>query len=389
MIILLFALLQGGCPEYRDDPDDGEYSGPPPENVSLYIRTWNIPGGGKWNAAMIRGGCMSELIIAFALINTGDYSLYISDSFPNLWNEVAALKEQYPHLRVNISVGGGSESGLAGFSEMAGDPALRSVFTANVCNWLETHNLDGVDIDWEYPVGPPWDSVRHLEDRENYITLLREIRDALDALGEQTGKRYGLSTAIPASSWFITANDVKAAAQIVDGLKLMAYDYYGDWGTPRTGHNAALYRNPDDPANWSTDQAVKAYLNAQVPPEKIVLGIAFYGQAWDNVPQGPNANTPGLYQTGSNTKFYTTLAWSDIQKDYLKPGSGYTRYWDKTAKAPFLYNGSRWISYTDHEQVRAITGYVKEKNLGGVFVWEYGHDMGGELLNTLARNSEQ
>jgi chitinase len=43
-----------------------------------------------------------------------------------------------------------------------------------------------------------------------------------------------------------------------------------------------------------------------------------------------------------------------------------------------------WISYTDHEQLKEITGYVKEKNLGGVFAWEYGHDMDAELLKTMA-----
>ena len=396
-VIPVLTLILGGCPEARDESgDDGPVS-VGDAKVAAYIRTWGIPAEMRegdspyWNAAMIRGSLLSDLIIAFALIDQTDgTSVYIpevrSGSF-QLWDEVAALKEKFPRLRVNFSVGGGSAAGLAGFSPMAADPAKRAAFAANICGWLEQYNLDGVDVDWEYPVGPPWDNPRHFEDRENYIALLRDLRDAMDALGGKTGKYYGLSTAVPASTWFTDANDVRAAAEIADGLKLMAYDYYGSWSST-TGHNANLYQNPREPytSRWSTDQAVQVYLNAGVPPEKIILGVAFYGQAWRGVPQGNFANTPGLYQ--SRTAFVNTIAWSDIKSSYLKSGAGYTRYWDDTAKAPFLYNGDRWVSYTDHEQIKALTGYVKEKKLGGVFVWEYGHDMETELLETLTKNSQ-
>jgi chitinase len=121
-----------------------------------------------------------------------------------------------------------------------------------------------------------------------------------------------------------------------------------------------------------------------VPPEKIIVGIGFYGQQWNGVSAGSNANAPGLFRPFTTA---TTPDWSDIKQYYLRSDSGYTRYWDNIAKAPFLYNGDRLISYTDHEQIREITGYVKAKNLGGVFSWEYGHDMDGELLKTMAEGS--
>ena len=366
--------------------------------IAAYIRTWGIPASARepgsihWNAGMIKGEYLSDLIISFALINKSDgFSLYIpelvSGSFSNLWNEVSALKQQYPHLNVTFSVGGANE---AGFSDMADNTAKRAGFVANVCDWLENYGLDGVDIDWEYPVGPSWGQSIPSKpaDRENYIILLQEMRDAMDTLGETTGKRYSLSTAVPASGWFLQRNDVKAASEIADTLKLMSYDYYGSWSS-RTGHNANLYRNPRDPGNWSTDQAVGAYLSAGIQPEKIMLGVGFYGRLWRGVEQGSYGTTPGLFQpynTGGGT-----VSWIDIKQIYLKPGSGYTRYWDSSAKAPFLYNGDAamtgWLSYTDGEQIKELTAYVKEKNLGGVFNWEYAHDMGAELLEILAKNS--
>jgi len=380
-------LIMNGCPDSPADEDETEFIAGN-SKVSAYIRTWSLPAAARegshpyWKAGMIKGEYLSDLIIAFALINSTDgYSLFIpevNNGFA-LWTEVAALKAKYPHIKVKFSVGGGSAAGLAGYSEMAADPDLRAKFTANVCKWLEDYDLDGVDIDWEYPVGAEWSGYYRPEDRENYITLLQGIRDAADALGEKTGKRYLLSSAIPASNWFIQRNDVKAAAEIVDGLKLMTYDYHGSWSRT-TGHNANIYR---DSSGWSTNQSVNAYLRAQVPPEKIIIGVPFYGQVWRGVPEG-NKKTPGLFQTPAG--FVNTISWYEIKRNYLS--SGYKRYWDDTAKAPYLYNGDRWISYTDQDHVKALTNYVKENELGGLFVWEYAHDMDADLLKTLAVHSQ-
>ncbi|MDR2574905.1 MAG: hypothetical protein LBC52_00515 [Treponema sp.] len=387
--ILTLLLVLCGCPAEKGVEDPPFSLGD--VKVASYIRTWSIPtqwlepGSAHWKAGMIKGEYLSELIIAFATIKKTDgYSLEVPDTaytFRNMWDETAALKEKYPGLKVNISVGGANESG---FSEMAADTVKRASFIANVCDWLEKYNLDGVDIDWEYPVRPLSGGGQRPQDRQFYITLLQELREAMDELGEKTGKRYALSTAVPASSWFVNPSegvDIKAVSDIVDSFKLMAYDYNGSW-SKNTGHNANLYPKL---GGWSTDGAVKAYLNAQVPPEKIMVGVGFYGQSWKGVAAGSNTSLPGLSQPSAS--FGGTLSWDEINVYCLKPNSGYTRYWDSTAKAPFLYNGDRWISYTDHEQIKAITGYVKEKKLGGVFVWEYALDMGAELLKTLAESS--
>lgn len=399
-VLFLTALLFSACASLTGGGGKGVLN----PRVSSYIRTWPVPeteregGSLYWNAGMIKGQYLTDLIVSFALIDQGDgSSIYIpelrpladgSPMFSNIWDEIAAVKEQYPHLKVNISVGGYLGEG---FSDMSDDPVKRAAFVAKVCEWLENYNLDGIDVDWEYPVGPEWGSEIKVRpaDRQNYITLLQDLRNAMDTLGAKTGKRYGLSTAVPASNWFPKVNDVVAAAKIVDALKLMAYDYYGGW-SQTTGHHANLSNNPHDPAwgGWSTDQALDAYLAAWVPPEKIMLGVGFYGHAWKGVEQGPYEDTPGLFQPWKTLPFdQGTVSWTQV-KEFLKPGSGYTRYWDDLGQAPYLYNGDIWISYTDEEQIKLLAQYAKEKGLGGVFVWEYGHDMGAELLKILAENSQ-
>ncbi|MDR1866777.1 MAG: glycoside hydrolase family 18 protein [Treponema sp.] len=374
--------------------------------VSAYIRTWALGStqeefdrGVYWTFDQIKAEYLTDIILAFGLIDQQDKSsiylpdLYDSESklrhgatvpgFKSLWREVVKLKARYPHLKVNLSVGGY----LAEFSDTMHDPALRAKFISAVLISLGVHDLDGIDIDWEYPVGPDWGSEikARPEDRQNYLALLSELRTALDGLGAQTGKRYSLSTAVPASGWFVQKNDVVAAAQLVDSLKLMAYDYYGSW-SGQTGHCANLSNNPNDPdwGGWSTKQALDAYLNAGVPPGKLMIGIPFYGRAWNGVEDG---GVNGLYQKYKESAFPDGLPWSKI-KEFLKEGSGYTRYWDNRAQAPFLYNGDTFITYTDAEAIRLITAYGKEKGLGGVFTWEYAHDIHADLLSVMATSAQ-
>ena len=370
----------------NDDDDNGHEIIVTDMEIATYIRTWS-----SWTVNRIKGEYLSEFIIAFARISETDgYSLYIpavtNNTFPNLWNEVAALKVKFPHMKIKLSVGGGSERG---FPAMSADPVKRANFAANLCQWVVTRNLDGVDIDWEFPVRPITGGVEPTE-RDTYIALLQEVRNALDDLGEQNDRYYSLSAAVPVQRTFTTDNDVEAAANIVDQLKLMAYDFYGSWSAT-TGHNVKLYSDPSIPLNNpesnSIDRSINAYIDAGVPPGKISLGIAFYGFYWDGIDAGDNANAPGLLQPRNPTSSRDQIAWSNLRSN-LNPSSGFIRYWDDIAKAPFLYNSSskRWITYTDHEQIELLAAYAKEKKLGGVFIWELFHDPDNELLQTLVDN---
>lgn len=397
--VLLTALLAVACASVKVVQPVIDPAGPV---VASYIRTWPIgsteadmDSGKHWTADDVKGEYLTDLIIAFALIKDGS-TIYIKDiedqpsssdpsvmvpGFHSLWDEIATLQARYPHLKINLSVGG---YGAEGFSDMAFDPSIRASFIKNVISWVSEKNLDGVDIDWEYPVGPEWGLPikTRPEDRENYISLLSELRTALNVLAETTGKTYKLSTAVPASGWFIGSNDVVAASKIVDALKLMSYDYYGSWsGT--TGHTANLYNNPSDPewGGWSSDQALRAYLDAGVSPEKMVIGAAFYGRAWTGVTAG---NTNGLFQKYKESAYPDGISTPDVKK-LLASDEGYIRYWDDVAKAPFLYNGTTFITYTDEEAIKEITNYAKAKGLGGVMNWEYAHDMNADLLKSLAQ----
>lgn len=341
--------------------------------IVSYIRTWTIDGQ-YWNRDMLKINCLTEIDIAFALIKNGA-EIYIPDEEKGfkIWDEVEKLKKDFPNLRIILSVGGW---GADGFSDMAMNPVLRERFCKNVVDYIKKHNLDGVDIDWEYPAGENIPIKSRPEDRENYILLLKELRSYLDNLEKETGKKYYLSTAVPASLWFVERIDVLTASLIVDFLKVMCYDYYGSW-SKTTGHHANLYENPKDPMKHSSSKAIEAYLNKGISAKKILFGIPFYGRGWKGVRNENN----GLFQPYEST--LEGLSFRKIKK--LISEENLKRYWDDFAKAPYLYNGDIFISYIDEEALGYIVKYVKEKNLSGVMIWEYGEDPEGELLYCICR----
>ena len=142
--------------------------------VIAYIRTWPIPEPMRdgnnpfWTAAMIPGQYITDLVISFALLCEEDVSSLYIPEYPefNVWGEVAALQELHPELRIHIALGGGYAGG-EGFSRMAANPAKRGAFVQNIVDMLYQRNLDGVDLNWEFPVGAPWDEPRRPQDARN------------------------------------------------------------------------------------------------------------------------------------------------------------------------------------------------------------------------------
>jgi chitinase len=168
-------------------------------------------------------------------------------------------------------------------------------------------------------------------------------------------------------------------ARFVDTVNLMSYDYYEPSDDHTTGHHAPLFTNPLDPKQISADASVRAFEQAGVPASKILLGLPFYGHIWSHVPD----RNHGLFQPGSSIPDayapYGLIASTMLDH-------GFTRYWDPTASAPYLYNAEKqlFVSYEDPESLTAKCTYVLHLQLGGVMFWDYSSDPTGTLLRTLS-----
>ncbi|WP_068619093.1 glycosyl hydrolase family 18 protein [Paenibacillus tuaregi] len=296
-------------------------------------------------------------------------------------NQLNVLKKKNPNLKTIISVGGWSWSNR--FSDVAASQSTRETFAKSAVDFIHKFGFDGVDLDWEYPVGDglAGNSVSPA-DKTNYTLLLQEIRNKLDAAGAKDGKHYYLTIASGAGPNFSNNTELGKIGAIVDWINIMTYDLNGGW-VKVSAHNAPLYYDSAAQAagvpnadTFNVDAAVKGHLNAGVPASKIVLGLPFYGRGWDSVGSANN----GQYQTASGASQAGTwengvFDFNDLEANYINK-NGYTRYWNDTAKVPYLYNPSnkRFISYDDVESIGYKTAYIKSKGLGGGMFWELSSD---------------
>lgn len=286
---------------------------------------------------------------------------------------VQRIKLEHPELTVLLSVGGWS---AGGFSEAASTEEGRNSMAASAVRVLSELPFDGIDLDWEYPCYGEADIESSPDDKQNFTLLLKTIREALDVKGSQDGRHYLLTIAAGADQYYVDGTEMDQVQQYLDFVQLMTYDMRGGFQI-LSGHHTNLYTPPGDLFRISTDASVNLFLRAGVPKEKIVIGAAFYSRVWNSVPD----RNQGLHQMAGSTGGYGP-AYTELAADYINK-NGYIRYWDEEACAPYLFNGSSFISYDDEESIRCKCEYVKAKGLAGIMFWEYSCDKTHRLLSAL------
>lgn len=284
------------------------------------------------------------------------------------------LKKDHPELTILLSVGGWS---AGGFSEAASTREGRSKMAESAVRVLDTYPLlDGIDLDWEYPCYGEAGIAASPEDKTNFTSLLKEIRESLDRKSAAEGRHILLTIAAGADQYYIDGTEMDQVQQYLDYVQLMTYDMRGGFQT-LTGHHTNLYTPTGDLFRISVDASVRLFHQAGVPLEKLVIGAAFYSRMWKDVPnrnQGLHQMTAG---SGGYGPEFTQLAQNYIGKN------GFTRYWDDEAKAPYLFDGSTFITYDDEQSIHHKCEYVRERGLLGVMFWEYKCDRTHRLLDAI------
>ncbi|AJS60325.1 glycoside hydrolase family 18 protein [Paenibacillus sp. IHBB 10380] len=284
-----------------------------------------------------------------------------------------SIKGEHPELNVILSVGGWS---AGGFSEAAASEEGRSAMANSAVRVLTDYPFDGIDLDWEYPCYGEAGIQSSPDDKSNFTLLLKTMRDVLDRKGVQDGRHYLLTIAAGADQYYVDGTEMDQVQQYLDFVQVMTYDMRGGFQI-LTGHHTNLYTPSGDLFRISTESSINMFIRAGVPREKIVIGVAFYSRIWQQVPDINH----GLHQMAGSTGGYGP-DFTDLSANYIN-SNGYTRYWDEEAKAPYLFNGTSFISYDDEESLRHKCDYVKNNNLAGMMFWEYGCDKTHRLLDTM------
>ncbi len=408
-----------GTGNTTNPPNTG--SNPGNKKVIGYFVSWGVYGRDYHVKNIVTSGSADKLThINFAFANIGsDYKVTVGDPYADLdkyysaadsvdgvsdtWNtgvlrgsfhQLKKLKAIYPEIKLLISVGGWTWSDK--FSQMAMTQAGRATFIQSCIDiyikgqfssTLSSPGLfDGIDIDWEYPGAAGNTNNYSPEDTGNFTKLLSELRTALDTQGAIDGKQYLLTIAAPGGEAKFEQIEIGNIHPYLDFINLMTYDFHGAWGST-TNFHSALKGTTDDPT-WSAkfwaDNAIEAWLAGGVPPEKLVLGVPFYGRGWTGVSPGPNGD--GLFQAGSGAAPGTYEAGMEDYKVLKDLIPTYNSYFHSEAEAFWIYDSGTGIfwSFDDTASMTNKMNYIKANDLGGAMFWELsGDDAQGSLIEAI------
>lgn len=225
------------------------------------------------------------------------------------------------HIKVLVSIGGGSASGdkvlLARYFDLIA-PGKRAAFVAKLADYVTTHGFDGLDVDLEGP------SING-----DYGPFVRELAAVLRPTGKlltaALSKGYG-------------GNHVPDAVFAdFDFVNIMAYDGAGYWDPKSPGQHSSFDFARDNVSYW---------LDRGLPRDKAVLGVPFYG-----------------YGFGA---------------DFRKRDYPYASIIATHRGAEALDQTGNTIWFNGIPTIKAKARYVLDEHLAGIMIWSLDSDVKDE-----------
>ncbi|KAH7320966.1 putative glycosyl hydrolase, family 18 [Stachybotrys elegans] len=288
-----------------------------------------------------------------------------------------AIFKQMTGIKKIVSFGGWDFSTLPGTFHILREAVLpknRALFVSNIVNFFKTHNLDGVDVDWEYPgapdipdIPPPANPVEGM----NYYQTLVDIK-------KQLGSDKSVSFAAPASFHYLKSFPMKKMGESLDYIVYMTYDIHGQWDygnkwtTPGCPSGNCLRSHVNE---TETKDALAMITKAGVPSGKIVVGVSSYGRSFKMAQagcDGPNCKYTGSSRASNALKGRCTNTAGYISNaeinEIIKSGK-VTRQWKTAGSNILVYNSTEWVGYMNEDTKKERAAFYASYNFAGTTDW--------------------
>ncbi|UJR08796.1 hypothetical protein I4U23_013052 [Adineta vaga] len=302
---------------------------------------------------------------------------------PNTSNELSeikqftGLKQINPSLKVLVSVGGWTFNDPGPtrqeFHNIISTQNARNRFIRSVRKYLEKHHFDGIDIDYEYPAAE--DRGGSPIDTDNYVTLIKELRNAL-------GKKYLITIAAPASYWYLRHFKIGEMSKYLDFINVMTYDIHGVWDRDikSLGPYVKSHTNMEE-----IEQAFELFLRDGVKSDQLVFGLGYYGRSFTL--ESPSCKNLGCKfsgpgDPGSCTNSSGTLAWFEIEEIIAKNHQKTVKLDSSSMSKILTWGNNQWVAYDDEETLSMRRQYAKEHCLRGVMIWSIDQGLNREHDNS-------
>ncbi|KAL1935622.1 hypothetical protein VTP01DRAFT_4762 [Rhizomucor pusillus] len=352
--------------------------------LTAYVVDWALPVSIHWDM-------LDHVHYAFAIPDSdGNLSGFDSSQLKSV------VKEAHTHEKgISLSVGGWT--GSLHFSGLVRTASKREAFADVLVETCKQYDLDGLDIDWEYPNDPNGVSCNEKDENDtpNFLEFLKVLRKKLDATFKNERKWISASvgaTVFKGSNQESLSKLDSEWGTVLDAFQIMCYDLTGYWAE-KTGANAPLRGGS---ADSSVEQAVEAWHSAGIPYDRIVVGVPFYGYTGlttkpvtKHAMQVPiNHSKPQIkgdkYDTeeadpcpGAKASYSGEFQWRAIQEEgILHNKNGWKSYWDASTETPYAYNAAKkqFVTFDDPHSLSAKAKYAKELNLQGIMLWSLDMD---------------
>lgn len=324
-------------------------------------------------------------IVYYCFVNpTSSGGVTISDAFKKYYDDVIALKNS--GVRVVVSVAGSTQV----FSDVCYSDTLREKFAQALVDVVVEYNFDGIDLDWEFPGTGSRDTAI---DKANYTKLFKSLREKLDAIQDDKGTNYLLSSAVPSTSWGTNRYDFPGMNTYLDYVNMMSYDLNR---TDKTTHISPLYTSSKDGGyGFSVQYGVNRFTSLGLDKSKIIIGVACYGKSYKVTGSVSSSSTlPGLGVTASLTQIAGvvgshasgTIYYYGIEQ-LIQTGK-YTKYIETTSNgnivSSYIYNATEkiFISYESAEVIAAKYQYALDNGFG-IMCWSMPEDASDVYINTI------
>ena len=243
-------------------------------------------------------------------------------------DRVLIAKAHANHVKVLVSIGGGSASGdkvlKSRYFDLIG-ASKRDGFAGKIAEYVSTHEFDGLDVDIEGP------------------SINQDYGAFIDALAPILKKNGKLLTAA-LSKGYGGPQVPDSAIGRFDFINIMAYDGAGYWQPNAPGQHSSFEFAVENVNYW---------LKRGLEKSRAVLGVPFYG-----------------YGFGEAFK----------KRDYP-----YSAIVASYSGAENLDQVGNTIWYNGIPTIKKKTNYVVSEGLGGVMIWSLDNDAKGErsLLSTI------
>ncbi|MBQ6998344.1 MAG: S-layer homology domain-containing protein [Clostridia bacterium] len=239
------------------------------------------------------------------------------------------------------------------WNRAAGVAALENmdVTVDTIVSAINEYNLDGINIDIE--------NVTHTH-KDKYTELVRRLRLALP-----TTKEVSVAVAANPYNWttgWHGSYDYAALAEYADYLFIMAYDEHYEGG--EAGPVASME---------FVENSIR-YALEECPPEKIVLGIPFFGRIWSE--NNSSINGLGVSNNRLEQIIADTGGKVTFDEEHMSPKAEFTikKGESITVSGKTLTAGNYVAWFENDDSIKSKLSLVDKYSLKGAGNWSLGQE---------------